>query len=638
MLIFSPHVTSPGATDVRSVAAMLASPRLAGKRGQELAVAIWRLVLDKGEGLYHYCPAQERLTGHFVYDPVKLFNVFGWSICGVTANTLAVLYKDAGFADARIANLQGHEATEVFYDGGWHLLDGDLQAYHRRHAPERDVIASYADCLADPTLVSHQRNPSEPYYLPDRPAERMAELYRVEASTFPAFADHSHTMDFVLRPGETLERSADPQGRWIWFDNFTEFRRRFPGEWSDDGPRERFDPPRRYGNGRWVYEPDLTAAGLDFEAGAYEARNVAAGPEGLAPAGAGPAACTFEFDSPWAFAGTPAVDGRERPADGCIVAARIVQRGAGAPARVLLAVDPDRPWFEVWRSPGAGAHDVRLHLTEHVVNAYRYLLRFELGSGGPGSAALERLRVESAFMVAPASLGRLVEGANELTVRFGDEAHLATRRWLIETEFDDEAAVRAKTHRLVNARLLPASDDRILPADESRPYQVIYRVEAPPHGRVQRLFVHASVRGKADDDPTADRTLAEWAPDEDGPWRTIFDEPVPAVPHRWHVSAEGEAALDEPRRAVFVRLVGRAGLKTCRIRAHALDDRAGPAGPLEIAHEWTQADGTPGRHVERVDAPGLPHRYTVTCGPAPRLRRIVMRSPSLARPASTDGP
>ena len=33
-------------------------------------------------------------------------------------------------------------------------------------------IASYADCLADPTLVSRQRNPSEPYYLPDRRPRR----------------------------------------------------------------------------------------------------------------------------------------------------------------------------------------------------------------------------------------------------------------------------------------------------------------------------------------------------------------------------------------------------------------------------------------------------------------------------------
>jgi len=77
MPIISPHITSPNGTDFRGIASMLAGGRLAGRSGRELAVAIWRLIVDKDEGLYHYCPAIERLTGHFVYDPVKLFNVFG---------------------------------------------------------------------------------------------------------------------------------------------------------------------------------------------------------------------------------------------------------------------------------------------------------------------------------------------------------------------------------------------------------------------------------------------------------------------------------------------------------------------------------------------------------------------------------
>ncbi len=55
-------------------------------------------------------------------------------------------------------------------------------------------------------------------------------------------------------------------------------------------------------------------------------------------------------------------------------------------------------------------------------------------------------------MVAPGSLGRLVEGDNEMTVRFGDQHGLPTRRLLIESNFRDEADVRRKAHRLDNAR------------------------------------------------------------------------------------------------------------------------------------------------------------------------------------------
>ena len=182
-MVISPRVTSPHATDFSSLKALFASPRLAGKTGQDLAIAIWELFVDKQEGLYHSCPPVERLTDHFVWDPLKIFNCFGWSICGLTADLMAVLYKAAGFADARIANLKEHEAAEVFYDGGWHLLDGDLQAFHRRHPPHQAAIASHAECLADPTLVSRQQNPSTPYYLPDRPPDKMAELYKVPPTT-----------------------------------------------------------------------------------------------------------------------------------------------------------------------------------------------------------------------------------------------------------------------------------------------------------------------------------------------------------------------------------------------------------------------------------------------------------------------
>ena len=630
MLIISPHVVSPHATDFRSLASILASPRLAGKRGQDLAIAIWELFVDKAEGLYHYCPALERATGHFVYDPVKLFNVHGWSICGVTANTMVLLYEAAGFDEARVADLKGHEATEVYYDGGWHLMDGDLQAYHRKHPPEQETIASYADCLADPTLVSRQENPSEPYYLPDRSPEGVANLYAVEPHTGPAFVDHSHTMDFVLRPGEMLERTTQPQGRWIWFDNFGEFRQRFGGEWSDDGPRERFEPHRQYANGRWLYEPRLTGDYLDFEAGALEAVNVHATARGVEPAGDGPAHCTFELNSPWALAGVPLTHGARRPTGGCLVRAHLRHNDPNARVRILLAVDPDVPWTEVWASEAPGEHEVRLDLTEHVPNAYRLRLRFDMGSAGSGSCVLDSLRVESWFMIAPASIGRLVEGDNELTVRFGDDTGLPTVRRLIETDFGDEADVSRKAFRVSNLEFLPGTDDRILPAGEGE-YEIVYRIDAPPHEQVQRVFVHGSVRGKAPGDP-AGHVAAEWSADENGPWHAIYDEPVREVPHRWHFAAEGAAELDRPRERLFVRLIGTAGMKTGRIRLHCTDDRTAAAPPpLTISHEWTEADGAVRKHTQRVASPNASHSYTLTCGQAPRLRRLILRAGSLVR-------
>ena len=378
----------------------------------------------------------------------------------------------------------------------------------------------------------------------------------------------------------------------------------------------------------------MTAEHLDFEAGVLEANNAASTGRGVEPTATGEAWCDFEFDSPWVYTGTPAAETGPPPRDGCLLSARLAHRDPNCTLAILISVDPDMPWTEVWHSPGPGVHDVDLDLTRHVVNAYRYLLRFDLGREGPGSCALERLRATSAVMVAPAPLGRLVEGANELTVRFGGDHGPATRRWIIETDFGDEADVRRKTHRLVNLRFLPGTDDRILPADEGEEYEIVYRVDAPPRGRLQRLFVHSSVRGRGEEGPSAGRAAAQWAPEESGPWHGVYDEPIAVVPHRWHFSVEGLAVLDRPRQRVFVRLIGSAGMRTGRIRVHYEDDRAAaPRPPLTVAHEWRRADGAIARHRERIPSPDQPHAYTITCGPSPKLKRVLMRAGSLPRGA-----
>ena len=622
-MVVSPRVTSPHFTDFSSLRALFASPRLAGKDGQALAVAIWELIADKSEGLYHTCPPIERLTDHFVWDPLRIFNCFGWSICGLTANLMAVLYRAAGFADARIANLKGHEATEVFYGGEWHLLDGDLQAYHRRHPPRHDTIASHAECIADPTLISRQQNPSVPYYLPDRPPAAMAKLYEVEPTSDRAFAEHAHTMDFVLRPGERLERHTFHEGKWIWFSNYGAFKGRYPSEWRDDGPWERFEPHRRFGNGRWVYEPNLTAGFRDFEAGVLDAEGLEPRPSGLLASRPGATWCVFELNSPYVFTGTPSRDGTETPRDGCIVEAALVQEG-GSAARIEMAVDPDLPWLTVWESQAAGRHELRLDLTEHVVNAYRYLLRFAFDAPAAGTCGLERLRVTSSIMLAPGALGRLVEGANELTVRFGDEGGLPTRRWVVETSFRSEDDLRRKAHRIENLRLVD-TEDRILPADPSRDYEIVFRIDAPPRGRLQRVYAFGSYRGKAPDDATEDRVGAYLSESEAGPWRPIFESPLLPERHRWHFSAQGEVALETPLRSAFVKFVGKAGMNNAKVRAHYLDERTDTLhAPLLVRHVWEEAGGQTRSHTERVESTAAPHTYRVRCGPRPALKSVVM--------------
>jgi len=242
------------------------------------------------------------------------------------------------------------------------------------------------------------------------------------------------------------------------------------------------------------------------------------------------------------------------------------------------------------------------------------------------------LRVSSAFMVSPASLGPLVEGVNPLSVRFGDRDGLPTRRWVVETNFADEQDVRAKTHRLRNLRFVPDSPDRIRPARAGRNYEIVFKLDAPAHGRLQRVYAFGSFRGKDPADSAKGRVAAYLAGREAGPWRKLFETPVPGVANRWHFAAQGELTLPRPTRTAFVKFVGKAGMNAAKVRAHWLDDRAGKVHvPLAITHVWAEASGCFKCHTEPVDRSVVPYPYRIICGPQPRLRSVVFQAGSARR-------
>jgi len=636
MILVSPRALVAGADDRSSLDRLLAGPRFRGadgapKTGEALAIAIWEFLTDPDEGLFHYCAPLDPVTGGYVWDAVLLLNVFGWCVCGIAANTLATLARHAGLP-ARIVAAKGHLVSEVFYDGEWHLLDADLKAFHRRHPPRQTTIASYADLIADPTLVSAQRHPSSPYYLPDRPPERMAEIYRVTPWIRPPYLDSTRTMDFVLRPGETLERTAMALGKWIWFKDYNDFKTRFPGEWMDDGPQERHGRCRTYCNGTWIYRPDLTDRSLDFAAGCGESRNVATSPQGLVAAAAGSATCSFEFNSPWIFVGTPKRDGTGPSRDGVAVEFEMAWHGAGRAPQLLLATEDGLAPLPLWTCPGQGCHPVRLDITEQLLGRHAYRLSFDLGDAG--TACLRSLGVTSSILLSRASLGHLRPGENRIQVRFGDDDGLpACRRVVREIDLSRVASLDGIAWSRDNLVLEPQDPDCIRPLDATRDYALTFRVDAPPHGRLAKVFLHAGYRGKDPADPAESRLHAAWSEHEHGPWQDFIDAEVLPHPDRWHIAAEGEAPLPARPPTVFVRIAGRTGLRVIRIRAHCLDDRGTMAPPpaLRISHAWEEA-GSLRWHHQDMSHPGHDEDYVLAAGESPVLRRLVMSAGHLAAP------
>ena len=87
---------------------------------------------------------------------LKLFNVYGWSLCGGQHAALSSLWVTAGWKH-RFLGWSGHTTVEAFYDDQWHYFDTFLKFYCWKkdaNAPGGRTVASQADIANTPSLVN----------------------------------------------------------------------------------------------------------------------------------------------------------------------------------------------------------------------------------------------------------------------------------------------------------------------------------------------------------------------------------------------------------------------------------------------------------------------------------------------------
>jgi len=142
-------------------------------------------------------------------DLVKVLNVYGYTLCGNEAKVINDLWKAAGLV-TRHGYPVGHCVSEVFYDGDYHLLDSDEHVI----CLERDnkTIASCAEIVRDHDLVKRTHTYGIGNADSRRTDEFSASLYWYEGKRQGDYAMGTrHTMDYVLRPGETWAKNTRPE-------------------------------------------------------------------------------------------------------------------------------------------------------------------------------------------------------------------------------------------------------------------------------------------------------------------------------------------------------------------------------------------------------------------------------------------
>jgi acetyl esterase/lipase len=226
---------SNGRNDFRNLKQIVAGALRPGMTDREKAIALWRLQTTHR---FHATTSDAEVN-----DPVKVFNVYGYTTCGDDSICLAGLWRTAGFK-VRPARVVGHCITQVHYGGRWNLMDGDMGPFFLLR--DNVTIAGEKDIVRDHDLVKR----SHSHGILDRDSRADAEW---SAALFVYEGDaegnrnsrRDTTMNMVLRPNEAIV--------WRW-------GHRVPVKYHGLAKITLWGQraAERICNGLWEYRPDFT--------------------------------------------------------------------------------------------------------------------------------------------------------------------------------------------------------------------------------------------------------------------------------------------------------------------------------------------------------------------------------------------
>jgi hypothetical protein len=318
-----------------------------------------------------------------VNDPVKVFNVYGYTTCGNDSICLSGLWRAAGFS-VRPARCVGHCIAQVKFDGRWNLLDGDMGPFYLLR--DNATIASETDVVRDHDLV--KRTHTHGINDPDSraAAESFAALFISEQEGRGARDSvRTTTMNMTLRPGEALV--------WRWghlvpikYHGRTDIK--VFGPRSDGGKVWGAHAGERICNGRWEYRPDFTQE--LWRKGVERADGVKVEGGALVPEDKTTGVIVWTMRSPYPFVG-----------------GMLDVEGTGAKFSVSF---DGKEWVAV-----EDGLDALFHFPHKGDARYEYRLQCTL----PAGSRLERLGILNDLQMAPLALPGMTVGENRFT--YSDE-------------------------------------------------------------------------------------------------------------------------------------------------------------------------------------------------------------------------
>lgn len=617
-------VLSDKVPDVSSLEAWKQSFLREGMTDQEKALAAWRTVV-----MFQHQdnPPKEYLHNEtVVQDPIKIFNVYGYSFCSVACCDLAALARSAGL-QVRGWGIHAHSVPEVYWDGGWRMLDASLINYFPKAdgslAGVEDIIAAVKAWYdehpglkgSDAKLRSLQsadgwtgwrKGPelltSCPFYDAGGlwPAgthgwSSTMQEYDGTAGKNKAFLyeygySQGYQVNIQLRPGERLTRNWSNQGLHIN---------------QSDGPKPRcltipigkgplaYAPkfgdlaPGRVGNGTLEYDVPLTTG--RYRTGALRVENLEEQTVRVKdPARAG--ILVLRMPSSYVYL------------NGTLALTTAV--GDGGSVVISFSDNNGLDWQEIARLSSAG--EQRVDLSPRVLRRYDYRLKFELQGKGTG---LDALRIVHAIQHSQRPLPALDEGANTITFNAGSPEGIVTVEGATE--------LAAKGKQLVYTDFHPevTGFEPNLFIGKSGTGQITFPVTTPGDLVRLRFGTHYRARGVQDG---LDYTVSF---DQGKTWRKVDRAAGPTAGHCKYV-----VYSDIPPRTgeALVRYSGTSRNATGIFNFRVDADYREPFGgfrPVKVTYTWEEK-GQFKQHIFVARTPS--ERYTISCASKPMMKAITL--------------
>jgi hypothetical protein len=579
-----------------------------------------------------------------VLDPLKTYNVYGYTLCSVSAADVAALAEYVGLK-ARTLCINNHCVPEIYYDKAWHLFDADLVEYFPKAdgtiASTQEVcdgINAWLKTHPDFSVAPEKKGDRykwmnekgwkangpeilsrNPYYddigwLPSADfawGDTMQQFSTIHHD-YRSVASMGYQVNVQLRAGERLTRNWSNKGLHV-MQELDGKAKEVPAalKTAVGSGSLRLDhelAPGRIGNGTLEY--DVPLASGQFRGGALHADNLASkADDNSAPAvhvkdAAKPATLDIRMPCSYVY-----LSGK---ADVNAVL------GDGGSIKVQLSDNNGLDWKDVATIDKAGKQT--LDLKPLIYRKYVYILRLVMSGKGTG---LDSLKFTHDIQHSQCPLPAMDQGDNTITFSAG----LPEGTISIEGDMDADAAQKHQQLAFTDFHpTLVGFDGKTVPECLGTG-SVTYTVNTP--GDMTRLRVC--------DHLYTDKGMAStWhihaSFDQGKTWKMI-DQPTAAdmsqisrtIISRYAVCSDVPKGTRSAQVRYEAQGEGRTVLRVSRVDADYLEP-AGGFAPVKVTYVWEEG-GLEKKNVHVANKPN--ETYKIKCDSKPVMKSIIVE---LAQP------